>query len=61
MPEVEPDAETLMANRDDPTLNQATGARISDGEFRMLETVDRVKVRACLRAKQHLQKLEAGW
>lgn len=62
MLEPSPDAETPTPGGGiDPTLNQATGARISDGEFRMLETVDRVKVRACLRARQHLQRLEHEW
>ena len=45
----------------DPTMNQATGARISDGEFRMVEDLDKAKPRACLRARQHLQKLESEW
>ena len=49
------------SGQDDPTVSGATAGRIRDGQIRLLKSLDQPKLRASLRARQHILHLENEW
>ena len=46
---------------EDPTINQATSSWITKDDLRALAEYDGPEARSCLRAKQHILKLQFEW
>ena len=46
---------------EDPTVNQATSSWITKDDLRALAEYDEPEARSCLRAKQHILKLQGEW